>query len=154
MMTMRSLLAACALRGLDSKVRDAAQAYIHSSIDGDDRPATGIRLPRAWWPPKWFHADGYPKFVNSVIRLRKALYGHPEAEALWKKHLNKILNEIGWSLFDSHPGFWVNLETGALLAVYVDDLLLGAHADTEKRLWNDLASRVGFLETPEPIAKF
>ena len=52
MMTVRSLLAACALRGLDPKVRDAAQAYIQSSIDGDGRPATCIRLPRAWWPPE------------------------------------------------------------------------------------------------------
>ena len=154
MMTVRSLLAACALRGLDPKVRDAAQAYIQSSIDGDGRPATWIRLPRAWWPPEWFHADGSPKFVDPVIRLRKALYGHPEAGALWEKHLKKILTELGWSPLDSHPGFWVHIETGALLAVYVDDLLLGAPADKEKRLWDDLASRVGFGDPPEPIAKF
>ena len=154
MMTVRSLLAACALRGLDPKVRDAAQAYIQSSIDGDGRPATWIRLPRAWWPPEWFHADGSPKFVDPVIRLRKALYGHPEAGALWEKHLKKILTELGWAPLDSHPGFWVHIETGALLAVYVDDLLLGAPADKEKRLWDDLASRVGFGDPPEPIAKF
>ena len=38
--------------------------------------------------------------------------------------------------------------------MYVDDLLLGALADKEKRLWDDLASRVGFGDPPEPIAKF
>ena len=33
-------------------------------------------------------------------------------------------------------------------------MLLGAPADKEKRLWDDLASRVGFGDPPEPIAKF
>ena len=70
------------------------------------------------------------------------------------EYLKKILTELGWSPLDSHPGFWVHTETGALLAVYVDDLLLGAPADKEKRLWDDLASRVGFGDQPEPIAKF
>ena len=38
--------------------------------------------------------------------------------------------------------------------MYVDDLLLGAPADKEKRFWDDLASRVGFGDPPEPIARF
>ena len=77
MMTVRSLLAASAMRGFTPKVRDAAQAYIQSSIDGPDRLATWIRLPRAWWPAAWFDSKGEPKLTDPVVRLRKALYGHP-----------------------------------------------------------------------------
>ena len=46
------------------------------------------------------------------------------------------------------------MASGALLAVYVDDLLLGAAANLEMQLWKELASRVGFGDPPEPIAKF
>ena len=154
MMTVRSLLAASAMRGFTPKVRDAAQAYIQSSIDGPDRPATWIRLPRAWWPAAWFDSKGEPKFADPVVRLRKALYGHPEAGALWEKHLKRILVELGWTALDSHPGFFVHDESGALMAVYVDDLLVGAPKHLEDKIWSDLASKVGFGDAPEPIAKF
>ena len=154
MMTIRSLLAACAMKDFVPKVRRATQAYIQSRIDSPGRPATWIRFPRAWWPSSWFKADGSARYTTPVVRLGKALYVHPEAGAIWEKPLKKILIDLGWTPLDSHPGFWTHVASGALLAVYVDDLLLGATANLEMQLWKELASRAGFGDPPEPIAKF
>ena len=73
---------------------------------------------------------------------------------LWDKHLRGILEGLGWVSLDSHPGFWTHKKTGALLAVYVDDLLMAAPAAEEGRLWRELEARVKFGEPAENIGKF
>ena len=154
MATVRCLLAAAALRGWAPKVRDAAQAYIQSRIDSSDRPSTWVRLPKSWWPASWHSKDGTAVFYDPVVRLCKALYGHPEAGALWDKHLRGILTKLGWSALESHPGFWTHGETCALLAVYVDDLLMAASPKDEARLWRELEDKVTFGDPPSIISKF
>ena len=49
-----------------------------------------------------------------------------------------ILEELGWERVAAHPGTWVHKETKALLAVYVDDLLMTAPPSHEKELWKAL----------------
>ena len=154
MATVRCLLAAAALRGWTPKVRDAAQAYIQSRIDSGDRPSTWVRLPKSWWPATWYDKGGAALFNDPVVRLHKALYGHPEAGALWDKHLRDILIALGWTALDSHPGFWTHARSRALLAVYVDDLLMAASPEDEDRLWQELESKVTFGEPASAIAKF
>ena len=109
-------------------MRDAAQAYIQASIVGPGRPATWVRLPRSMWPPEWLTKDGKPIYSDPVVPLPKVLYGHPESGALWEKHLASILTELKWKKCDSHPGIWIHA-SGAVLAVYVDDLLMVAPRD-------------------------
>ena len=50
MQTVCAALAVAGLKGFTPKVRDATQAYLRSRIDTPDRPATWVRLPKAWWP--------------------------------------------------------------------------------------------------------
>ena len=153
MASVRATLAIAALRGWRPMMRDAAQAYIQASIVGPGRPATWVRLPRYMWPPEWFDKDGKPIYADPVVPLLKALYGHPESGALWEKHLSFILITLGWKKCDSHPGIWIHT-SGAVLAVYVDDLLMVAPRDKEEKLWADIAAQVTFDEEQAPIGKF
>ena len=103
--------------------------------------------------PAWFDKDGKPIYADPVVPLLKALYGHPESGALWEKHLSSILITLGWKKCDSHPGIWIHT-SGAVLAVYVDDLLMVAPRDKEEKLWADIAAQVTFDEEQAPIGKF
>ena len=154
MASIRAVLAVSALRGWPTKARDAAQAYIQARIDGPGRPRTWVRLPKTWWPASWFTEAGEPKYWDPVCPLQRALYGHPESGAIWEKHLSGILEELGWERVAAHPGTWVHKETKALLAVYVDDLLMTAPPSREKELWKALEKRVNFDEEPAELAKF
>ena len=138
MTSIRAVLAASALRGWPAKARDAAQAYIQARIDNPVRPKTWVRLPESWWPTFRFMENGEPKYWDPVCPLQRALYGHPESGAIWEKHLASILGELGWERVAAHPGTWVHKETKALLAVYVDDLLMTALPSHEKELWKAL----------------
>ena len=149
MASVRATLAIGALKGYRPLVRDAAQAYIQARIDGPGRPATWVRLPKHMWPESWIG-----KFKDPVVPLRRALYGHPESGALWEKHLSEILISLGWSKVDSHPGIWFQEQHDAVLAVYVDDLLMVAPPKVEMKLWDDIAAKVSFDEDPSPIGKF
>ena len=149
MQTVRAALAVAGLKGFIPKVRDATQAYLQSRIDTPDRPATWVRLPKAWWPASW-----HGRFKDPVCRLRLALYGHPESGALWDKHLSKILKSLGWVRQEVHPGLWLHTATGAILTVYVDDLMMAARLRDEAGLWGALEKVVEFGEQPTPIEKF
>ena len=65
-----------------------------------------------------------------------------------------ILEELGWERVAAHPGTWVHKETKALLAVYVDDLLMTALRSREKELWKALEARIDFDEEPSELANF
>ena len=47
---------------------------------------------------------------------------------LWGKHLAvlSILTRLGWVRQEVHPGLWLHTATGAILTVYVDDLIMAA----------------------------
>ena len=89
-----------------------------------------------------------------MVKLVKALYGHPESGALWDKHLGAILRDLGWSKVEYHPGLWLHGGTGAIMTVYVDDLMVAAPPEHEKALWTTLEKRVDFGEDPQPLGKF
>ena len=61
-----------------------------------------------------------------VVRLRKSLYGHPLAGALWQRHLSAVLSSLGGvelDLFPSNFLFQVGDQV-LLLNIYVNDLTL------------------------------
>eukprot|EP00972_Heterocapsa_arctica_P041162 6067529-Heterocapsa_arctica.AAC.1 len=41
-------------------------------------------------------SDGKVEYYDPVVRLRKAIYGHPESEAIWDEHLGTRLKREGW----------------------------------------------------------
>ena len=122
---------------------------MQSRIDTPDRPAAWVRLPKAWWPASW-----HGRFRDPVCRLRLALYGHLESGALWDKHLSAILTRLGWVRQEVHPGLWLHTANGAILTVYVDDLMMAARLRYEAALWGSLEKVVEFGEQPTSIEKF
>ena len=140
--SVRAALGIAALQRHIPKVRDATQAYIQARIDGPDRPHTWVRLPRQWWPAAWFDASGKPLYEDPVVPLVRALYGHPESGALWDAHLGAILIDLGWIRMEVHPGLWLHKKIGAVMAVYVDDLVLAAGKHDEARFWKEIDRHV------------
>ena len=65
-----------------------------------------------------------------------------------------ILEELGWGRVAAHPGTWVHKETKALLAVYVDDLLMTAPSSHEKELRKAFEARINFDEGLSELGKF
>ena len=152
--SVRAALGIAALQGHTPKVSDATHAYIQARIGGPDRPRTWVRLPRQWWPAAWFDASGKPLYEDPEVPLVRALYGYPESGALWDAHLGAILSDLGWSRMEVHPGLWLRKKTGAVMAVYVDDLLLAAGKHDEARLWKEVERHEKFGEPAPPISKF
>ena len=66
---------------------DAKQAYIQSDLGGTP---SYVRLPRERQPAAW------KNMRDPVCRLRKALYGHPDAGGYWEKHCEKHLRKCGF----------------------------------------------------------
>ena len=105
------------------------------------------------WLPEWLTKDGKPIYFDPVVPLLKALYRHPESGALWEKHLASIPTGLNWKKCDSHPRIRIHA-SGAVLAVYVDELPMVAPRSQEGALWAAIASKVSFDEDQSPIAKF
>ena len=83
----RLALGIAVLKKQRATLRDAESAYLQALMDTPGRAPTFVKLPREWWPDAWFF-DGAlrqrPKYVRPRCRLKRALYGHFEAGALWK----------------------------------------------------------------------
>ena len=89
-----------------------------------------------------------------VVRLIKALYGHPEAGGHWELHLTKIIIEVmeGQKVKNHHSCFWFPSKS-LLLIVYVDDLLLVGPGDYHDAFWKKLAQHVN-IDPYEDLARF
>ena len=58
--------------------------------------------------------------------LKKSLYGLRQSPRLFNKHLNKTLQKLGWESCTFDPCLYRHLDTGACLAVVVDDMILAS----------------------------
>eukprot|EP00971_Amphidinium_carterae_P196352 3895817-Amphidinium_carterae.5 len=102
--------------------------------------------------------SGEPLFRRPVCRLVKALYGHPVSGGVWERHLGKILVSMVWKQVDGLSGIWINDEPKekgcSVLAVYVDDLLLGASAEASRTFWRELERCVEFKDPEGPLDRY
>ena len=94
---------------------DATGAYTQAFL-GKDCPPTYIALPKDWWPSSW-----HGKFKTPVVRLDRALYGHPLAGLYWEKHCQSALYKAGLKPVKSWECLYVHYEKQLFLSVYVDD---------------------------------
>ena len=153
----RAALGVAALRKFQATLRDADAAYLQAMMDIDGRTPTFVELPKEWWPDSWFY-DGAerqrPKYIRPHCRLKRALYGHPEAGALWEKTLKEIMSKQGWEQIPMQPGVFCHKKSGATMVVYVDDLLLIASPSWTNSLWRALEKKVCFKDPEEPIGRY
>ena len=75
------------LPGHEIEQADAEQAYIQAELSGKE---TWILLPEEAWPDSWYECrkgvpdKSKPIYYKPVIRLYKALYGHPDSGTRWE----------------------------------------------------------------------
>ena len=71
---------------------DAPQAYCQTLLLGTE---TWVCLPPEARPASWVKDDGTP-FKWPVVRLVKALYGHPDSGTCWEMHCDAIVKKAGF----------------------------------------------------------
>jgi len=95
---------------------DAQQAYIQSTYTGTE---TWLILPEEVWPEDW-----KGKYSCPVVRMDKALYGHPDSGGMWETHCEKSLKELGFEHVPDGVSVYYHRELRLLLSVYIDDYKL------------------------------
>ena len=91
---------------------DADQAYIQCELGGSP---SYVRIPRERQPAAW------KNMKDPVCRLRKALYGHPDAGGYWEEHCEKYVKKCGCVAVPDWRSVYGNEKRKTLLAIYVDD---------------------------------
>ena len=120
------------LPGHAVKLADAIQAYIQAKLKG---PLCWVELPTDAWPPE----VQYWKFRRPVVRLDKALYGHPDSGTMWEQHCDKRVQEIGFKpIGEEWPSMYFHDELKLLLVIYVDDLKLARPSENLAKGWEML----------------
>ena len=120
------------LPGHAVKLADAIQAYIQAKLKG---PLCWVELPTDAWPPE----VQYWKFRRPVVRLDKALYGHPDSGTMWEQHCDKKVQEIGFKpIGEEWPSMYFHDELKLLLVIYVDDLKLAGPSENLAKGWEML----------------
>ena len=69
------------LPGYDRQQADAKRAYVQAEFTG---APTYVELPEEGWPDDWKEAWKKKGFKRPVVRLKRALYGHPDAGTMWE----------------------------------------------------------------------
>ena len=104
-------------------IQSVRQAYIQSQLKTSDRQGrsvdTWISLPPELQPAEWKQLP----FRDPVVKLVKALYGHPDSGGLWERHLKAALTKLGFTEIDEHKSSFWHPKHKCLLTAYVDDIL-------------------------------
>src|SRR5438045_7885666 len=59
-----------------------------------------------------------------VCRLLKSLYGLKQSARVWNQRIRQFLRSIGFEQTYADPCVFVNPQTGVILAMWVDDLII------------------------------
>ncbi|WP_288992890.1 hypothetical protein [uncultured Marinobacter sp.] len=79
---------------------DAEQAYIQADLKGNE---CWITLPPDQVPASW--KKKYPHIRSPVVRLVKALYGHPDSGSFWEEHCDIRVRAQGFEAMGGHLAF-------------------------------------------------
>ena len=125
---------------------DAEQAYVQADLKGT---VTWINIPEEGWPADWWNADGTPKYKRPVVRLLKALYGHPDAGTFWEGHCDKALQKQGFKPIPNWGSCYFHNKMKVFLTVYVDDFKMSGPPDACKCAWKRIRTD---LQIEDPIS--
>ena len=134
---------------------DAEQAYIQADLTGTE---TWVWLPEEAWEqaPTDVREAFYKRGLRRpVVRLRKALYGHPDAGTFWERHCDERLQQVGFApVATSWPSCYYNDALQLYLVVYVDDFKLAGPKGNLKKGWDLTRDRARLnIEEPAPAHK-
>ena len=115
---------------------DVESAYLQADLGGK---ATWLRLPKSLRHKLPEHARN---MSDPVVRLLKALYGHPRAGGDWDHHFTQLLKGGGWNLIEDEKSLFLSPCGQCVLAIYVDDLLCGGPVKETHRYMDDISRLV------------
>jgi len=72
--------------------------------------------------PEGFIDDGQD--LDMVCELGKSLYGLKQSARLWNQKLDRYLRKIGYTQTNTDHCVYVNKDTGVIVAMWVDDLII------------------------------
>ena len=85
--------------------------------------------------PNWWTQ----KFGDPVVRLVRALYGHPDSGGYWEQKCSDGLKKCGFERIDeAYNSLWYNKKRDCLLMVYVDDFKMAGTLANMKKCWADI----------------
>ena len=134
-----------------SETGDAEMAYTQAKLqeslklaDGNVvQLATWVRLPKNRWPAAWLG-----KYKDPVVRLKLALYGHPDAGGCWEQHCNKSMISVGFTPVEEWQSVFYHKRLHLMLVIYVDDLKLSGPKENLKEGWHLIRSKI---KTDDPV---
>src|SRR5271154_3897429 len=110
--SIRILLAIAATFGLEIHQMDVATAFLAGELEEE------IYMEQ----PEGFEVG--TKEDDLFCRLRKSIYGLKQAPRIWNQKIRRFLKSIGFNQTFSDPCVYINRETGIIIAMWVDDLII------------------------------
>ena len=78
-----------------------------------------------------------------VVRLVKALYGHPDAGTFWEQHCDESVRSMGFQpVGEEWPSVYTHPELQLVLVVYVHDLKMAGPKKNLKKGWELLREKL------------
>merc|ERR1712015_145038 len=115
---------------------------------GGVRGDTG-RMREGMGPPSYIFKLPIVRLWRWLVRLDRALYGHPNAGSYWERECAERLDAIGWMpVGQEWPSVFWHAKFKLLLVVYVDDLKLAGPKIHHEEAWADIGKRIT-MSTPE-----
>ena len=126
---------------------DGVQAYTQATMRGVD---TWVEIPNDRWPKEWKGKCNRP-----VVKLRIALYGHPDSGGLWEQHCESQLKSVGFIMPDPEgwPSVFFHPKLKLLLVVYVDDFKMSGPKESMKKGWELIGSKID-MDTPTEANRY
>ena len=106
-------------------------------------------------PPEAVNNKGfYYQVRDPVVRLKLALYGHPDSPTFWEMHCEGLVATIGFEPYGPEwPSLYFHPELKLMLSMYVDDFKLAGPEDNPPTGWNML-KKVIEMDTPGPAGLY
>ena len=146
----RTVVAAALLNDWGVDAGDVDGAYLNAPLRG---PAVYMRLPPALWEALGVPCERLSGVRDPCVKLQKALYGLPRSGFDWYAAFHDMLTkQLGWSVVPGYDS--VYRKKDALLAVYVDDVIVAGTQRARRREWAALSAVVKLKDKPQPIDRF
>ena len=110
--SIRILFALAAIYGLEVHQMDVVTAFLAGELEEE----IYMELPEGFQVGK--------DDEDLVCLLRKSLYGLKQAPRVWNQQIRRFLKSIGFEPTYSDPCVYINKETGIIVAMWVDDLMI------------------------------
>ena len=95
------------------------------------------------------------RYSRPVVKLRIALYGHPDSGGLWEQHCESQLKAVGFIMPDPEgwPSVFFHPVLKLLLVVYVDDFKMSGPKESMKKGWELIGSKID-MDTPTEANRY